>query len=119
MEPIRAEYQDGVFKVSAGGVDVDFNYDELVGYVAEARQRAGEISWFDALCDVSRQIARACSKYMAGSVGVDDVSMTVLACLSQLFNTFLDKMIQVAYDVIDYGISLVRRFFTWLFGLFS
>jgi hypothetical protein len=118
MGPIKAEYDEGKFKVSAGGVDVDFEYEQLVDYVSQARARGRESSWYDVLSDVAHRIAVTARRCMAGAIDLDGVAAVVLASLSLMFNTFLDKMINAAFEIIDYGIGLVMRFFDWLFGLF-
>ena len=106
------------FRVSAGGLDADFSYDQVVDYVQEVRRRDPELTWAAALRDVARQISEAARAYMSEEIPLDILLRVVGDCLFTLFNKFVDTMINAAFDIITYGIDLVKRFINWLFSFF-
>lgn len=113
---VSATMKDGVFKVCAGGVEMDFDYASLMREVEELSNTYPDMTWGEALSDVAHTVASKFKNAGYEQNAGEHIAAVVLACMLTYFRRFIKRVLSVVTGIIERGVRLLTRFIDWLFS---
>lgn len=108
-----------MFTVEAGGVELEFAYEDVCNCVKDAQARCAAKTWRELLFEVAKVMVGAFRDYIKGDVPAKQLIDVVFQQLLKLFVRFMDEVLLKVHSVVMDVVRLVKEFVGWLFGFFS